>query len=188
MANFEINHSNRPWQSLLPRVAYSSMIIVSALGLSACGSDMGDLQEYVKVTMAKKGRPIEPIPKMKAYEVFQYPGHERSPFDESAIAAKPDKPKSSSSITIDTKRLPEFLESFPLDTLSFVGSMEQEGIQWGLVKGPDGTIQRVRKGNYMGQNYGQILRISETDIELEEIVPDGFGGFKKRKNTVALSE
>ncbi len=188
MAKLETNNRIRPLPKLLPRVAYSSMIIVSAMALSACGSDMADLEEYVKVTMAKKGRPIEPIPKMKAYEVFEYPGHERSPFDESAIAAKPDKPKSSSSITIDTKRIPEFLESFPLDTLSFVGTMEQEGINWGLVKGPDGTIQRVRKGNYMGQNYGQIIRISETEIELEEIVPDGFGGFKKRKNTVALSE
>jgi type IV pilus assembly protein PilP len=182
------NHHNRPLPRFLSRVVYSSVLVLSALGLSACGNDMSDLQEYARVTMAKKGRPIKPIPKIKTYEVFEYPGHIRSPFDAAAIAAKPNKPKSTSSIAIDTKRPPEYLESFPLDSLKFVGTLEQLGTQWALVKGPDGTIQRVRKGNYMGQNYGQIIKISATDIELEEIVPDGFGGFKKRKNTVALSE
>jgi type IV pilus assembly protein PilP len=188
MANLKNHHNDRPLPQILSRVVYSSVLVVGALALSACGNNMSDLQEYVRVTMAKKGRPIAPIPKIKNYEVFEYPGHERSPFDASAIAAKPSKPKSTASISIDTKRPPEYLESFPLDSLTFVGTLEQQGIQWGLVKGPDGTIQRVRQGNYMGQNYGQIIRISATDIELEEIVPDGFGGFKKRKNTVALSE
>ena len=35
-----------------------------------------------------------------------------------------------------------------------------------VVIGPDGTIQRVREGNYMGQNDGRITRISEDKIEL----------------------
>jgi type IV pilus assembly protein PilP len=156
--------------------------------LFGCGHDMSDLEEYAAATKAKDYGSIEPIPQVKVYQGYIYPGHDRSPFDANVIAAKPKSISADANIQIDRNRTPEYLANFPLDTLKFVGTLTQDDILWGLVKGPDGTIQRVREGNYMGQNYGEIIQISDTSIKLSEIIPDGFGGFKKHQNSVALSE
>jgi type IV pilus assembly protein PilP len=164
--------------------------ITAAVALSAvisgCGQDMSDLKEYVETTKNKKYGEIKPIPKIKDYAAYAYPGHERNPFDSSIITAKPKNIAADASIEIDTDRTPEYLESFPLDSLSFVGTLFQQETLWALVQGPDGTIQRVRTGNYMGQNYGQIMSISDIEIQLSEIIPDGYGGYKKNQNSVAL--
>ena len=69
-----------------------------------------------------------------------------------------------------------------------VGTLEQEGTRWALIRTPDETIQRVKKDNYMGLNRGRIMDITQSRVELVEIVPDGFGGWKKRENEIALSE
>jgi type IV pilus assembly protein PilP len=156
--------------------------------LFGCGHDMSDLEEYAAATKAKDYGSIDPIPQVKVYQGYIYPGHDRSPFDSNVIAAKPKKISEDANVQIDRNRTPEYLENFPLDSLTFVGTLTQDEVLWGLIKGPDGTIQRVREGNYMGQNYGEIIRISDTSIELNEIIPDGFGGFKQNKNSVALSE
>ena len=171
----------------------AKMFRIGALCLSTallfgCGHDMSDLEEYAAATKAKDYGSIEPIPQVKVYQGYIYPGHDRSPFDSDVIAAKPKKISEDANVQIDRNRTPEYLENFPLDTLQFVGTLTQDETLWGLIKGPDGTIQRVREGNYMGQNYGEIIRISDTSIELNEIIPDGFGGFKQNKNSVALSE
>lgn len=154
--------------------------------ISGCSQDMSDLKEYVETTKNKNYGEIKPIPKIKDYAAYTYPGHDRNPFDSSIITAKPKNISADASIEIDTDRTPEYLESFPLDSLSFVGTLFQQQTLWALIQGPDGTIQRVRKGNYMGQNYGQIMGISDIEIQLSEIVPDGFGGYKKHQNSVAL--
>ncbi|RMG52985.1 MAG: pilus assembly protein PilP [Gammaproteobacteria bacterium] len=164
-------------------------VLAAALLLSACGNDMSDLKQYVEATKAKKHGRIEPIPEIKSYEAFEYPGHERDPFDPSAVAAKVEKGKALSEnlVSVDTSRPPEYLESFPLDTLRMAGTLERNGELWALVRTPDGTIQRVHEGNYMGQNYGRIIRITEDEIVLEEKVPDGMGHFVKRENALKMS-
>ena len=69
-----------------------------------------------------------------------------------------------------------------------VGTMSQEKSVWALIKTPDNTIQRVENGNYLGQNNGKIIQVSNDGIELTEIVPDGFGGWQERASSIALSE
>jgi type IV pilus assembly protein PilP len=59
---------------------------------------------------------------------------------------------------------------------------------WGLIQANDGTIHRIRNGNYMGQNHGKIVRILENQIELLEIIPDGPGSWRERQGSVKLSE
>ena len=164
-------------------------VVAMALLLAACGNDMSDLKQYVEATKAKKHGRIEPIPEIKSYEAFEYPGHERDPFDSSAVAARVEKGKAISEnlVSVDTSRPPEYLESFPLDTLRMAGTLELNGELWALVRTPDGTIQRVHVGNYMGQNYGRIIRITEDEIVLEEKVPDGSGHFLKRENALKMS-
>ncbi len=93
-----------------------------------------------------------------------------------------------SGIRPDVNRPREALEEYPLDSLRMVGTLEQGGQMWALVRAEDGTIHRVQPGNYVGQNYGRITRITESKIELVEIVPDGLGGWMERPATLALSE
>lgn len=161
-----------------------------ALLLSACAGDMSDLQAYVEEVKARPGRPIEPIPEIRPFEGFAYPGHQTNPFDPGLVATAPATAagRPDSGVTIDPDRPREYLESFPLDTLRMVGTLEQQGQLWGLIRTPDGTIQRVTQGNYMGQNYGKIIHLDETGITLREIIPDGFGGYMERETSVALSE
>jgi len=166
----------------------ASVLLVAAL--SGCSGGMSDLEQYVEQTKARPGGRIEPIPEIQPHEVYVYPGHERDPFDASVIARRtaPDRPVSTSTITIDPNRPQEYLESFPLDTLRMVGTLEQDGTDWALVRTPDRTIQRVTIGNYMGQNHGRITGISESGVDMTEIVPDGFGGYMERDSSIALSE
>ena len=80
------------------------------------------------------------------------------------------------------------MENFPLDTLRMVGTLEQKGTLWALVQTPEKTIQRISAGNYLGQNNGKVLEVSDAGIKLEEIIPDGFGGWRKRDGAIGISE
>ena len=88
----------------------------------------------------------------------------------------------------DETRSREFLDSFPLDTLRMVGTLQLGEINFGLVQTSDGLIHRVIPGNYMGQNDGRIIAISDSEIELIEIISDGIGGYLEREAGVSLAD
>ncbi len=67
------------------------------------------------------------------------------------------------------------------------GTLSFRGEQFAVVQAPDGVVHRVQIGNHMGQNFGRIVTINDAEIILEEIVPDGLGGYVKRDASVALS-
>ena len=153
------------------------------LALAGCGGDMDDLLAYVDEVKARPGGRIEPLPQIKPYETFAYEAEsQRSPFvpDTQQAAGQPTGPRP------DTTRNKEFLEQFPLDTLAMVGTLEREGKTYGLVQTQDGLVHRVLPGNYVGQNDGRIVTISSAEIEVEELVPDGIGGFFKRSAAISL--
>ncbi|MDJ0938392.1 MAG: pilus assembly protein PilP [Woeseiaceae bacterium] len=156
-------------------------------GLTACGADMDDLDTYINEIKAKPGGRIEPLPEITPYESFTYIADVdgvRSPF-------RPDTPQAASStsgITIDTSRVKEHLETFPLDTLRMVGTLNMNETAYGLVQTSDGLIHRVIPGNYMGQNDGRITEISDSEIKLVEIISDGIGGYVERDAAVGLTD
>jgi len=163
------------------------MVFVAACGLVACGSNMDDLDEYINGVKAKPGGRIDPLPEITPYTVFMYIADAegvRSPF-------MPDTPQASSvggGARPDRDRSREYLESFPLDTLGMVGTLDMDGTSFGLVLAADGLIHRVTPGNYMGQNDGRITEISESEILLVEIISDGIGGYIERDAAVSLSD
>lgn len=164
------------------------LMAVMTLILSACGSQQhSDLDAYVEDVKRKtKGR-IEPLPEVKTYESEVYDAAElRDPFT-------PYEEEPSEELTVpgpvpDMNRKREALEAFPLDSLAFVGHLERDGNLWGLVQAPDDSIYRVSAGNHLGKNYGEILNISETNITLKEIIPNGSGGWVEREASLALTE
>lgn len=153
--------------------------------LSGCERDMNDLQEYVTETKARTPPAIEPIPAIKPYVRFVYPGHELDPFDASSVrSAQVEQPEDS--VVLDENRVPEYLEGFPLDSLRMVGTVFKDGQLWALVKVPKGAVHRVKPGNYIGKNHGKITDVNESGMELLEIVENGFGGYKESQNALAL--
>jgi type IV pilus assembly protein PilP len=150
----------------------------------ACGGDVDDLRAYIDEVKARPGGRIEPLPQIKPYETYQYTAQNmRSPFvpDLPQIAQQgPTGP------TPVKNRNKEFLEQFPLDTLSMVGTLEREGKTFGLVQTQDGLVHRVLPGNYVGQNEGRIVAVRDSEIEVEELVPDGIGSFFKRSAAIGL--
>jgi type IV pilus assembly protein PilP len=164
------------------------LMLAAALSLAACSGDMDDLDSYINEIKARPGGRIEPLPEITPYEVFTYVADAeglRSPF-------VPDAPQSSSSsadggMSPDRDRSREYLESFPLDTLRMVGTLELGGTNFGLVQTSDGLIHRVVPGDYMGQNDGRIVAVNESEIELVEIISDGIGGYLEREAAISLA-
>lgn len=165
------------------------MLALGAAGLAACASDNDDLDQYINQVKARPGGFIEPLPEIKPYEGFTYVADAerfRSPF-------VPDTPQVNASGAgrgprPDPDRSPEFLEGFPLDTLRMVGTLDISETMYGLVQTSDGLIHRVVPGNYMGQNDGRITEITESEIDLVEIISDGIGGYIERDAAISLSD
>ena len=161
-------------------------------GLLACSDNpSADLEEYVRTTKSQQRSSITPLPEFQPYESFTYQAVDlRDPFTEptfSHVRAVNNIP-SNNGIKPDFDRGTEALEEFPLDSLRMVGTLEQHEDQWALINDTDGTIHRVQPGNYAGQNHGKITRITDFEIELTEIIPDGIGGWMERQSSIAISE
>jgi len=146
---------------------------------------MSDLEAYVAEIKARPGGRIEPLPEIKAYETFAYePGDARSPFTPDSPAAS----RADDGVRPDADRRREFLEGFPLDTLRMVGTLHLGGRLYGLVQTSDRLIHRVVVGNYLGQNDGRIISITDSAVQLLEIIPDGLGGYTERAASIGLGE
>lgn len=153
--------------------------------LSGCGRGMGDLEEWVAEIKSRKSTAIDPIPQQKQYEAFAYEAADRrDPFE----AAQEERAASADGPRPDQNRNPEPLEEFPLDALRMVGIISSAGRTYAMVKAPDNVVHRVTLKDHLGQNYGEITGITETEVSLLEWVPDGFGGWIQRPATLALQQ
>jgi len=165
-------------------------LMLLPLLLTACGGDkMSDLQAYARSINARPPGPIEPLPEIKPVNTFVYEAEERrDPFTSDA-QTEPEEPMiSDNGLAPDPRRRKEELEGLSLDSLRMVGTLEQDGVRQGLVRTSDGILHRVRVGNYMGMNNGQITNISDDAIQLTEIVSDGPGQWREREAKVSLTK
>ena len=172
-------------RTLLTRIAALS---AAAAALSACGGGNADLQQYIDEVKSRPGRRIEPLPPIRPAPSFVYEaGSRRSPFvpdtPQNLAAANPNAVDGP-----DPNRPREFLEQYPLTDLRMVGSLEINQTKAGLVQATDGLVHRVLIGNHLGQNYGRVTSISESEIGLVEIIPDGLGGYIQRPASIGLSD
>ena len=158
--------------------------------VAACANpDLQDLRQFVAAEKAKSPGRIEPIPEIKQVETFLYEEQDRrDPFRLNVRQEQQDVGLVGNDIHPDFNRRKEELEGVSLDALRMVGILDQAGVMWGLVRTKEGTIHRVKSGNYMGQNHGRIVQITEDKIELNEIVQDGSGGYIERQASLALTE
>jgi type IV pilus assembly protein PilP len=176
---------------MVPRSVISTRWLAAAFAtvtLSACGGANDDLRAYIDEVKARPGGRIEPLPQVQPAPTFVYqPGSRRSPFTPDAPQRRVgNDPNSVDGPDRDRPR--EFLEQFPLDTLRMVGTLADRRASFGLVQTADGLVHRVAVGNHLGQNYGRIVSISDSEIQLVEIISDGLGGFLERPAAIALTD
>jgi type IV pilus assembly protein PilP len=168
--------------------------LVACVALTGCvDTSIADLEAYVENVLARPGQRPEELPAIEPYEIYTYQSangtdpfrpfyQEREQEAETTAKAPGRGPQP------DLNRNREELESHPLDALRMIGTLEQAGAVWGIVRGPDSMVHRIRVGNYMGTNHGKITSISEENIELLEIIRDGQGGWTEREASLALVE
>jgi len=171
-----------------------TLLGIFAVLITGCGEGLGDLQSFVAQVRAKPPGRIEPIPEFQPYQNFEYTSHDlRDPF-KLVDFRRPEENREEiaalgSGLRPDIDRVKEPLEDFPLDTLRLKGTIDdKDGVKWGLIFAPDNTIHRVIEGNYLGQNHGRIISLSDQTIDLTEIVPDGLGNYIERSSAIALIE
>jgi type IV pilus assembly protein PilP len=164
--------------------------LLPLLALGGCSGDsMRDLKAFVAEVKERPRAPIQPIPEISQIETFTYVAEgKRDPFSPVVDDRQRQKVAPSSGPVPNFLRPKEELEQFPLDSLRMVGSVEKQGDMWALVRSTDRVIHRVKAGNYLGQNHGQITRITEEAVQLTEIVPDGQGGYRERMASLDLAE
>lgn len=161
---------------------------IVAATLSACGGANDDLRAYIDEIKARPGGRIEPLPPVEPAPTFVYePGLRRSPFTPDAPQLR--RSNDPNAVTgPDPNRPREELEKFPLDTLRMVGTLADRRASFGLVQTTDGLVWRVTVGDHMGQNYGRVVAISDSEIQLVEIISDGLGGYLERPAAIGLTD
>lgn len=171
------------------RLLCGSLALASLAGCGG-GADVSDLQQFMTEQRARPAKPIEPLPKVTPYEPFTYnPSASalRSPFQPPIKVDVVNRQKGSQLIKPDETRVKQFLEGFNIEQFEMVGTLSNDTGKFALLQGAGG-VHRVKVGDYIGRNYGKIGSISDSQIDVVEVVPDGEGGWLERPRSITLKE
>ncbi len=179
-----------PLRRLSPARQAVLLTVLLPVLLAGCGgADQRDLEDYVRKVRAREPGAIQPLPEIKQIDTYVYePADRRDPFVVVAQGGGQPTATPGNSLAPDPHRRKEELEGYALDALRMVGTLDQNQTKWALIRSPNGILHRVRVGNYLGMNNGQIISISDEAIQLTEIVSEGPGDWRERQATVALTQ
>jgi type IV pilus assembly protein PilP len=176
----------RPPKSVVAGRAVAA--IAASLMLVACGADLDELQQWMEQQKREVKPNVAPLDPPRKFDPQPYAAADATdPFSAQklAVALKRDERAPSSLLAAELKRRKEPLEAYPLDSMSMVGSLNKQGAPYALLR-VDGLLYQVKQGDYIGQNYGRILRINETELVLREVVQDAAGEWIERNSTLQL--
>ena len=164
----------------------SPLMLASLVLLAGCSQDkFSDLREFMANTGSTAQPALEPLPEVKPQTTYTYePGDSPDPFQPRSLK----QAKGGGAFQPDLNRPKGPLEQFPLDGLRMVGTISKDNQKFALVRTPVSTLYRVKKGDYMGLNFGLVIGISDASIELRETVQDGVGDWTETKATLDLQE
>ena len=167
------------------RTVFLLLLLIIATMMTACSStDYSDLESFVKDSSNGLKGKVDPLPEVKLHKSFIYQAFDIS--DPFSPRTSDHTKNASNGISPDLNRQKEILESYPLESLSLVGSMQQDNAVFALIKSPDGILHRVRKGNHLGHNFGRIETISEAEVNLTEIVQSGTNEWIEKQSALML--
>jgi type IV pilus assembly protein PilP len=171
-------------------VRQSAVIALAVVVLAGCGAEQEELQQWMEqqrrevkpnVTPLQPPKKFDPAPYVMAQNVEPFSNQKLT------VALKQEARQPNSLLAAELNRRKEPLEAYPLDGMAMVGSVNKQGQPFALLR-VDNLLYQVKVGDYLGQNYGRILRITETEIALREIVQDAAGEWIERPSTLQLQE
>ena len=177
------------------RTTGASLLAAACLLLAACGtSDQEEVQAWMNEQRAQTKPQVTPIPEPKKYTPQAYTQEAGTePFSQQKLAAALKKEtqqagsQSAALLAPELNRRKEPLEAYPLDAMQMVGSLIKQGQPVAILK-VDNLLHQVRPGMYLGQNYGRITKVSETEVVLRELAQDAAGEWIERNATLQLQE
>ena len=168
--------------------ALTSTLLILILLTGCGGEEFQDLRDFVKNAGADMRGKVEPPPDVKPYEPFTY--------DNDTNLPDPFKPRKqdarnsgrAGSNQPNLNRPKEELEDFPLESLKMVGYIAKKGIGQAVIRSAEGKVYRVKVGNYIGLNFGQVVSVTETEVKIKEMVQDSVGDWSERESSLQLIE
>ncbi|MBL8308060.1 MAG: pilus assembly protein PilP [Rubrivivax sp.] len=165
-------------------------LLLGAGLLAGCSADHDELRAWME-QQRREARPnVKPLQAPKKFDPQPYTAAQAvEPFSNQklSVALKQEAKQPNSLLAAELNRRKEPLEAYPLDSMSMVGSITKQGQPYALLR-VDNLLYQVKVGEYLGQNYGQIRKISETEIVLRELVQDSGGEMIERPATLQLQE
>jgi type IV pilus assembly protein PilP len=174
------------------RVPAARLALVALLGalLAGCGGEQEELQQWMEQQRREAKPNVEPLSAPKKFTPQPYvalTGVEPFSTQKLTVALKQETRQPNSLLAAEINRRKEPLEAYPLDSMTMVGSVVKGGRPYALLR-VDTLLYQVKAGDYLGQNYGRITKISETDVALREIVQDAAGEWIERPGALQLQE
>lgn len=166
------------------------LAVAASLLLAGCGAEHEELQAWMDQQQREVRPSVAPLQPPHRFDPQQYASADAvEPFSPQklAVALKQEAREPSSLVASELNRRREPLEAWPLDAMSMVGSISRRGKPVALVA-VDKLLHQVETGAYLGQNYGRIMKITETEITLREVVQDASGEWVERVVTLQLQE
>jgi type IV pilus assembly protein PilP len=173
-----------------PKRLHAMAALFAVSWLAACSSSQEEIQGWMDAERNKQRSLEQSIQAPQKFTPETYAGANAvDPFNEQklTVVLKQNAAQPNSIVASELNRRKEPLEAFPLDSVKLVGSVKRKGVQFGLLK-VDNLLYQVKVGDYLGQNYGKIMKITETDISIREIVQDAVGEWTDRPATLQLQE
>lgn len=172
------------------RKAGTAAWLALALALGGCAADHDELAQWME-QQRKEVRPtVTPLipPKKFLPQVYEEVGSV-DPFSTQklSVAIKQEAAQPSSLLASEMSRRREPLEAFPLDSMAMVGSLTRNSRRYALLR-VDNLLHQIKQGDYIGQNFGRVTQISETEVTLREVVQDAAGEWIERTSTLQLQE
>lgn len=166
------------------------LLAVLALVLAGCSGEQEELTQWMeqqKREVKPNVQPLSPPKKFVPQPYIALNGVEPFSAQKLTVALKQEARQPNSLLAAEINRRKEPLEAYPLDSMAMVGSVTKGGRPYALLK-VDNLLYQVKVGDYLGQNYGKITKISETDVSLREIVQDAAGEWIERTSSLQLQE
>ena len=164
--------------------------LLTLLALAACSPDHDELRAWMEQQRREVKPNVTPLQPPKKFDPEPYSAAQGvEPFSQQklTVALQQEARQPTSLLSAELNRRKEPLEAYPLDSMSMVGSVNKQGQPFALLK-VDNLLYQVKLGDYLGQNYGRITKIAETEIALREIVQDAAGEWIERPAALQLQE
>lgn len=173
-----------------PAVPAFVAVVIAATLLAACGGEQDELTAWMEQQKREVKPSVTPLSPPKKFDPQPYAavaGVEPFSQQKLTVALKQEQRQPNSLLAAEINRRREPLEAYPLDSMSMVGSVTKQGAPSALLR-VDNLLYQVKLGDHLGQNYGKITRISETEVTLREIVQDAAGEWIERSSSLQLQE